>query len=195
LRAPSVISVEDPDAALIERWRRGDPAAFAALVGRYKGPIYNAAFRVLGNAEDASDITQVVFLRITERLDEYDPHYRFFSWIYRIAINESLNLLRHNGREDPLDEDADYAAGPAASPEWQAGEAELSALIQGALMKLRVQDRMLLVLRHFSECSYREIGEALDLDEKTVKSRLFEARTRLRVLLADLRPPRGAATA
>ena len=178
--------VEDPDEALVTRFRAGDRAAFAALAARYRGPIYNAAYRVLGNADDAGDVTQVVFLRIAERLDEYDSRYRFFSWIYRIALNESISLLRQHGREEPLADDADFPDGPAADPEWRAAEAELSARIQGALMKLRAEDRMMLVLRHFSELSYREIGEAMGLEEKTVKSRLFEARQRLRLLLIEV---------
>lgn len=178
---------KDPDEALVERCRKGDGAAFALLVGRYQGPVYNAAYRVLGNAEDASDIAQAVFLRIAERIDDYDPNYKFFSWIYRIALNESLNLLRRNGREEPLGDDEEMLPGDAhADPEWQALEAERSARVQGALMKLSVQDRMVLVLRHFSECSYREIGLALDIDEKTVKSRLFEARQRMRGLLHEV---------
>ena len=180
--------VEDPDEALVARCRAGDRAAFTALVVRYRGPVYNAAYRVLGNPEDAGDITQIVFLRIVERLDEYDSRFKFFSWLYRIALNESISLLRRNGREEPLAEDADFPAEPRADPEWQLAEAQRSACVQGALMKLRAQDRMLLVLRHFSECSYREIGDALELDEKTVKSRLFEARQRLRLLLREVSP-------
>ena len=97
-------------------------------------------------------------------------------------------MLRQHGREEPLADDADFPAGPGADPGWRAEEAERSARVQGALMKLRAKDRMLLVLRHFSECSYREIGAALDLDEKTVKSRLFEARQRLKVLLREVAP-------
>ena len=61
----------------------------------------------LRNAEDARDVTQIVFLRVAERLDEYDSQYKFFSWIYRIAVNESLNLLRRNGREEELDDEAE----------------------------------------------------------------------------------------
>src|SRR5205085_7463079 len=98
---------------------------------------------------------------------------KFFSWIYRIALNEALNLLRRQGREEPLEDDEDLPDGNHADPQWRAEEAERSARIQGALMKLKPEDRMLLVLRHYSECSYREIGEALGLDEKTVKSRLY----------------------
>ena len=176
----------DPDEALIARCRQGESAAFTVLIGRYQRPIYNAAYRVLGNADDAADITQVVFLRIAERLDEYDARYKFFSWIYRIALNEALNLLRRQGREEPLEDAEDLPDGNHADPQWRAEEAERSARIQGALMKLKPEDRMLLVLRHYSECSYREIGEALGLDEKTVKSRLYEARQRMRGLLKEV---------
>lgn len=177
----------DLEQALVEGSRNGDRAAFASLVARYQQPIYNAAYRVLGNADDAADTAQAVFLKVAERLDEYDPRFRFFSWIYRIAVNESLNLLRRNGREEPLDEEADLPGGESANPEWQLGEAQLSRRVQQALMGMKAQDRVVLTLRHFSECSYREIGHIMELDEKTVKSRLFEARSRLKVLLEDLK--------
>ncbi len=179
---------KDRDQLLMERYRDGDRGAFTELVIRYQRPIYNAAYRVLGNGEDASDIAQVVFVRVAEHLDDSDPQFRFFSWIYRIALNESLNLLRRNGREDPLEGELDTPDRESAGPEARASEAELSRRVQAALMKMRSGDRAVLTLRHFSECSYQEIGEILDLDEKRVKSRLFEARQRLRVLLKDLIP-------
>ena len=176
----------DHDQALVEGCRNGDRAAFAALVVRYQQPIYNAAYRVLGNAEDAADIAQAVFLKVAERLEEYDPRFKFFSWLYRIAINESLNLLRRNGREEPLDEEMDIPGADSANPEWQLGEAQVSRRVQGALMRMRAEDRVMIALRHFSECSYREIAAILELDERTVKSRLYEARSRLRGLLQDM---------
>ena len=185
-RQPRVIGDKDPDLALVERCRSGDWSAFTELVIRYQRPIYNAAFWVLRKPEDANDITQIVFLKIAERLDEYDPRFKFFSWIYRIAVNESLNLLRRSGREEALDEEVDLPASESADPERRASAAEVAQRIRGALMKLPPNDRVVLTLRHFSECSYEEIGQILDLDPKTVKSRLFEARQRLRVLLGDL---------
>jgi len=175
------------DRVLVERYRAGDRTAFTELVIRYQRPIYNAAFWVLRNAEDANDIAQDVFLKVAERLDDYDPRYKFFSWIYRIAVNASLNMLRRNGREESLDDDAELAAADSANPERQLGDAQVAARVRSALMRLSTNDRMVLTLRHFSECSYEEIGEILDLDEKTVKSRLFEARRRMRGLLQDLR--------
>ena len=177
----------DADQALVERCRSGDWSAFTELVVRYQRPIYNAAFWMLRRSEDAKDITQTVFLKVAERLDEYDPKFKFFSWIYRIAVNESLNMLRRNGREEQLDEEVELPGRGNDDPEQHANDAEVSRRIEGALMRMSTNDRMVLSLRHFSECSYQEIAEILNLDEKTVKSRLFEARQKLRDLLADLR--------
>ena len=178
--------MDDDDRVLVERFRNGDREAFADLVVRYQRPIYNAAFWVLRNVEDAQDVAQIVFLRVAERLDEYDGQRKFFSWIYRIAVNESLNLLRRHGRETALDDDIDIADGDSANPESRLSRVQVSRRIQGAVMSLSTNDRVVLSLRHFSECSYEEIAQVLELDEKTVKSRLFEARQRLRGLLADL---------
>jgi RNA polymerase sigma-70 factor (ECF subfamily) len=188
LAASGVIVDDDPDETLVERCRDGDGAAFAVLVNRYHRPIYNAAFRVLGNADDAADITQVVFLRVTERLDDFDSRFKFFSWIYRIALNESLNMARKHKREEPLDEEAEIAGAASNEPDWNADRAELSERVQRALTGMNVDDRAVITLRHFSDCSYREMSGILGIAEKTVKSRLFAARRRLRELLADMRP-------
>jgi len=180
--------LEDPDDVLVRRSREGDRAAFVVLVKRYRGTIYNAAYRVLGREEDASDVTQGVFLKVIQRLDQFDPRYKFFSWIYRIALNDALNLLRDRGRETELDEDYEAPALESSDPERQVGDSQVSQRIQKALMSMKVTDRAVLVLRHFSDCSYEEIAQIMDIEVKTVKSRLFEARQRLRELLVDLRP-------
>ena len=179
--------IKDPDETLVERSRSGDRAALAALMLRYQRAIYNAAFRVLGNGEDAADVSQAVFLKVAERLDDYDAQYKFFSWIYRIAINESLNVLRRNGHEEPL-EGEDDLPGDDDGPERHVANAELAGRVQAALMTMKVDHRVVLTLRHFSDCSYGEIASILDLQEKTVKSRLFEARQRLKELLKDFQP-------
>jgi RNA polymerase sigma-70 factor (ECF subfamily) len=185
--ASRVIGSDEADGALLARYRKGDREAFAELVVRYQRPLYNAALWIVRKPEDASDVTQIVFLRVAERLDEYDPKHKFFSWIYRIAVNESLNLLRRAGREDEFDEEIDFAASESANPEWQLAEAQQARQIKAAMLRLKANDRMVLMLRHFSEFGYEEIAQILDLDVKTVKSRLFEARRRLRELLQDLR--------
>ena len=185
---PRVIVDDAADRALLERFRSGDREAFAELVVRYQRPVYNAALWILRKPEDANDVAQTVFLRVAERLDEYDDQYRFFSWIYRIAVNESLNLLRRGGREEALDDEVDLPGADGDDPQSRADVAETAARLRAAIALLSPGDRMVITLRHFSELSYEEMAEVLDVDQKTVKSRLYEARQRLRAMLEDLRP-------
>lgn len=181
---------EATDAELVERCRNGDRGAFDRLVRRHERPVYHLALRMLRSPEDARDVVQTAFLKAWERLHAYDPQYKFFSWLYRIAVNESLNQLRSKGREEPLGDETELPGAQSANPEWQVGEQQQSRRVQAALMRMKADDRVVLTLRHFSEFSYKEIGQILGLDEKTVKSRLFEARSRLKGLLEDLRVDR-----
>ena len=80
------------DPFLVDKCLKGNKRAFEALVDKYRTPVYNLALRMLKNSEDASDITQTVFAKAYEKLESYDPKHRFFSWIYRIAINESISF-------------------------------------------------------------------------------------------------------
>jgi len=182
-RGRGVSVARDTDEDLVQRCLDGDPEAFQLLVARYQRPLYNAAYRVLGNAADASDVTQATFMEVAERLDDYDPHHRFFSWIYRIAVNAALNLARRNRHEAPLRDEEPRAVDPN-DPQALMEVVERARRVQDALMRLSEDHRAVLTLRHFSDLSYREIAAVLELDEKTVKSRLFEARERLRELLA-----------
>jgi len=164
---------KDRDAALVNDCRRGDRRAMAQLVSQYKRPVYNAAYRILGNADDAADITQTVFLKVFEHIGDYDPKFRFFSWIYRISINESLNQVKKRRNQEPL---ADSQASPWRSPEEYLESESLSERVQGALMELNGDYRTVVVLKHMSGCSYQQISEILQIPEKTVKSRLYTAR-------------------
>jgi len=168
------------DAACVARCLKGDTAAFEPLVTRYQRALFTVALRLTANREDARDATQNAFIRAFERLDTFDPSRRFFSWLYRIAVNESLNLRRTQKPHDPIDPSMGLVARATADP---VERAELSARVQAALMQLTFDQREVIVLRHFAEMSYEEIGDALSLPEKTVKSRLFAARQRLGPLL------------
>lgn len=171
---------DDGDGGLVMRCRSGDRRAFAALVVRYEKPVYNAALRMLRNPEDARDVTQTVFLKAYEHLGDYDPHYRFYSWIYRIALNESINALHRRMRLAPISgEEADGEPGPEETLDRQ----QLGRGIEGALMALKPEYRSVVVLKHLLDCSYEEMSEMLGLPEKTVKSRLFTARQLLREAL------------
>jgi RNA polymerase sigma-70 factor (ECF subfamily) len=171
------------DQVALAAFRGGDRSAFVALVERYHRPVYNAAWHILRRADDASDVTQTVFLRVIENLDDYDPQYRFFSWLYRIAINESLDVLRRNGREEPLDDEIDLPDLEGRDPESVVERLQQSRHLDACLSRLSPGDRTVLTLRHFAELSYDEIAVVLEVDEATVKSRLFEARKHLRRLV------------
>jgi RNA polymerase sigma-70 factor (ECF subfamily) len=171
---------ETEDLACVVRCLKGDASAFEPLVLRYQRVLFTAALRLLGNSEDARDATQNAFVRAYERLDTFDPSRRFFSWIYRIAVNESLNLRRAAHPHEPLPETLETGADALARVEAR----ELSERVQAALMTLTPEYREVVVMRHFVDLSYEEIADMLGIPEKTVKSRLFSARQRLAPLLA-----------
>ena len=170
------------DQALIKRCQRGDRRALEELLQHYQRPVFNVALRMLGNTSDASDVTQNVFLKVFEKFDRYDPEYKFFSWVYRIAINESINLINRGRRDEPLDE---ASPGNDPGPEKQTESSADSERIQEALLTLSEDYRTVVVLRHFSEMSYREISTVLHIPEITVKSRLYSARQLLKEQLIE----------
>ncbi len=168
---------EDDDATLVRRCGEGDRAAFERLVVRYQKPVYNAALRLLHDAEEARDVAQTTFLKVFEHLGDYDPHFKFYSWLYRIAVNESLNTLGSRRSCEELEGDeADEAPGPERELEGE----QMSQAIDAALKHIKPELRTVIVLRHFMHLSYQDIGDILVLPEKTVKSRLFSARHQLR---------------
>lgn len=170
------------DSELVSRCVNGDRRAFEALLIRYEKPVFNAAYRMLHSTEDARDVTQTVFLKVYENLDKYDPAHRFFSWIYRIALNESINCLRKLRRVESLDSEPEDGA---SGPEQELAGDQLRGELQTALMRIKPEYRTVIVLKHFLECSYGEIGEILDLPEKTVKSRLYTGRQLLKDALME----------
>lgn len=168
------------DTDLVQRSIKGDRKAFEALLVRYEKPVYNAAYRMLHSPDDARDVTQTVFLKVYENLDRYDPHYRFFSWIYRIALNESINCLNKQSRLDALDREPVAETG---SPEEKTSAAQQRKNVQAALMTIKPEYRTVIILKHFLECSYAEISQILDISEKKVKSRLYTGRQLLKAAL------------
>ena len=166
---------------LIENCMNGDRQAIEGLLFKYEKPVYNAAFRMLHSSEDARDVTQTVFLKVIENLDSYDPTYRFFSWIYRIALNESINCLKKQNRLEALDREP---AAEGAGPEEQTGTDQMSQRMQIALMTIKAEYRTVIVLKHFVDCSYDEISQILNVSEKTVKSRLYTGRQLLKKALS-----------
>ena len=170
---------DDEDRALVRQYLDGDRRAAGSLVDRYQKTVFNIALRMLGNVQDAEDVTQTVFGNAFDAMDSYDPKYRFFSWIYRMTVNESLNQLKRRKKMITLDERSDVPA--RGIPTDNAVEAE--DLVRTALKDLTPDDRAIVVLQHFRSLSYTEIAEVLGIPVITVKSRLFTARERMRLAL------------
>lgn len=170
------------DNKLMERCLGGDRQAFETLLVRYQKPVYNAAYRMLNSPDDARDVTQTVFLKVFEHLDQYDPKRRFFSWIYRITLNESINWLKKENRLDPLEGDM---ADDGRGPETEAGNEQLMRGLQAAMMTISPDYRAVITLKHVLGCSYLEISQILEIPEKKVKSRLYSARQMLKETLIE----------
>ena len=171
------------DTTLIERCRSGDRKAFEALLLEYEKPVFNAAFRMLNSRDDAQDVTQTVFLKVFEHIDQFDPSRRFFSWIYRITLNESINWLGKTNRLEPLTHEAAFEG---KGPEQEVESAKVSSDVQAALMTIKSDYRSVVVLKHFLGCSYVEISQILDIPENKVKSRLYTARQQLKDALTGI---------
>jgi RNA polymerase sigma-70 factor (ECF subfamily) len=167
---------------------RGDRKGFEAIVDRYQKAIFNMAYRMVSDYEDAMDITQLSFIKAYENLDKYDRSRKFFSWLYKIAVNEAINYIAKNKRQRRLNYDASRpgeSRSLGATPEDHLAQSETEALLQSSLMHLKFDYRVVLILRHFMSFSYREVGEILDVPEKTVKSRLYTGRQLLKDILVE----------
>lgn len=172
------------DRSLVEATLQGDASAFESLVRRYEKPIYNASYGITGSRDDALEVAQAAFVKAWDNLASYDPSFRFFSWLYRIAVNEALDLVGRRARFSEGDEPLQNL--PAEQdPERELSQSESSTRVRRAVARLRPEQRAVIVLRHFQGCSYREIAEIVEVPEKTVKSRLFSARQELRALLLE----------
>ena len=165
----------------MQRCLEGDQGAAGALVDRYQQRLFNVALRMLGTVQDAEDVTQTVFLNAFTKLRTYDPKYRFFSWIYRMAVNESLNALKRRKPIVTLEHEIGLQSSGAAAD----GAAEAADRLGKALQTLKPDDRAVVVLKHFVSFSYQEIADVLEIPVQTVKSRLFTARERLRLALDE----------
>jgi RNA polymerase sigma-70 factor (ECF subfamily) len=170
----------DEDGLLVGRCLAGDTSAFRPLVERYQRLLFTVALRMLGDHDQATDAAQDAFVRAYEKLATYDRSSKFFSWLYRILVNECLNQRRARRGREPLNP---AMAGPD-NPLEALQASERRTRVQHAIARLPRAQREVIVLRHFTGLSYQEIAELIDVPEKTVKSRLYDARQQLgRMLL------------
>ena len=169
------------DNELIAQSLRGDTAAFGTLVLRYRRMVIGTAYRVCGDATLAEDVAQDTFIRVWDRLSTFRPQGSFRGWICRIASNLTIDALRR--RKPMANVEETVLEAPGDQPEMAALKSERAAAVRAALMELPAHSRMALVLREYEGLSYQEIADGLDIPIGTVKSRLNDARRRLKVAL------------
>ncbi len=132
--------------------------------------------RMTGDHDDAHDVVQATFVKAYQSLDSFDTEKKFFSWIYRIAIHESIDLIRRKKRQALL---SDEHPDDSESPEDQYVKTERDQKLQDALMDMEDSARTLMVLRYFADLSYSELGFVFEVPESRIKSRLYDARRSL----------------
>ena len=170
------------DRSLVRDCLNGNRRSFDVLVDRYYKVLFSVAIRITGNREEAQDVTQTAFLKGFEKLDTFDPSHKFFSWLYRILMNEGLNQLK---KRHPIVDLEENLSSRERTPEQDYERQRLHTVVQEAMMQLAMEQRQVLALRHFGDLSYEEISDVLGVPEKTVKSRLFSARRRLCAILVE----------
>lgn len=172
------------DHELICRVVAGELGAFAPLVAKYEGSISHCMFRIVGDRDLAADITQQAFVSAFEHLSSFDPDHRFFSWLYRIAWNDAINRYQYRKNNKPLDQYEFPSREP--SPEDCLMAKEQRGNLKRAMENLDYKYRVVLVLRHYLELSYAEIGKIVNLPVSTVRSRIHTARALLRQDLTEI---------
>lgn len=176
--------------ALLQRAKQGDQAAFGQLVARYEKQVYHQALRLLGQAEDAGDVTQEVFFKAWRGLPSFQGDSTLSTWLYRLTGNAAIDLLRREGKrrgEVSLDDEAggwdNRLASPDDPPERALEREDLKRAVAWGLSQLSLEHRQVLVLREIHQLRYDEIADVLSLDVGTVKSRISRARKQLRNFL------------
>src|SRR5580698_3641048 len=178
------------ESALVANAKAGDTQAFSDLVKQYERKIYRLAKHITQNDEDAEDVLQETFLKAFEHLPDFQGQSKFYTWIVRIAVNESLMKLRKrkSDRSVPLDEPVDTGEDTVVreiavweeNPEQKYSREELGQILDEAVQGLRPAFRTVFVLRDIEELSTEETSEALGISVPAVKSRLLRARLQLR---------------
>ena len=172
------------EAALIRRANDGDQEAFRILVERYQGAVYNLAYRMLGDPQEAEDAAQEIFVRIYRQLARYDPERKFSTWVLTIATNYCIDQLRRRRMQlVPLENIIPWARAREAGPEGEALSRESRDEVQRLLRELPEKYRAVLILRYWQDLSCAEIADILKLPEGTVKTQLHRARKALGQLI------------
>jgi RNA polymerase sigma factor (sigma-70 family) len=189
------VSAEVPEGDLVRRAREGDLTAYDELVKRYQERIYATIYHMTANHEDANDLAQDSFIKAFSALKSFKGGSSFYTWLYRIAVNKTINFLKQrknrfhlslNDLDFNAENDPDLVALIShKTPQRDAGLSELQKKLNEALLKLSESHRMVVVLHDVQGQSHEDIAEIMGCNIGTVRSRLFYARQQLQGYLAE----------
>jgi RNA polymerase sigma-70 factor (ECF subfamily) len=183
--------MELSDEAAVLAVRGGNRDAFRVLVERYSRSVFRLGYRMTGNEQDAEDVVQEAFLRAYKQLNRYESRSSFSTWLYRIAANYSLDLIRARRKSDAI-EDVTLTEG-GAGPERLLHSSQVQETLDAALESLTQQERTAFVLRHYEGLSIEEISGTLGINNNAAKHSVFRAVQKLRKVLAPFRGATDAA--
>lgn len=179
--------------SLIEKVKKGDIASFEVLIEPYQKKAFNIAYRMLGNLEDANDVTQEAMIKIYKSISGFQGKSSFSTWLYSVVSNSCIDYIRKNRRAVVVSLDREYDTGESMykfevademnTPEYLFERNETKRIIHDAINQLNVDQREIIILRDINGFSYNEIAEILKCSEGTVKSRISRARSNLKTLL------------
>jgi len=194
-RTESETPAPEEESAVVRRARHGDLTAYDELIKRYQERIYATIYHMTSNHEDANDLAQESFIKAYQALKSFKGGSSFYTWLYRIAVNKTINFLKQRKNRqamslNDLDFNAEHDTELLAlisdkTPRREAGLAELQEKLNAALLKLSEPHRLVVVLHDVQGQSHEEIAKVMKCNIGTVRSRLFYARQQLQSYLAD----------
>jgi len=190
------VPLPEDDLTLVKRAQREDTSAYDELVRRYQERVYATVYHMTSNHEDANDLTQESFIKAYRALRTFKGDSSFYTWVYRIAVNKTINFLKQRKNRihlslNDMDFNAEHDPDLVAlishnTPRRDLNLSELNERLNAAMQKLSEHHRMVVVLHDIQGLSHEEIGVIMDCNVGTVRSRLFYARQQLQVYLADM---------
>lgn len=178
------------DEALVTLTLEGQSAAFEEILRRYERQVYSLALRMMSNQEDANDVAQEIFIKIYNALPRFDSERKFFSWMYKIALNVCYTALKKRPPENTtLDNIIDFAPlipDRGVQPEIYSEMQETKGFVQQAISELPEKFKVPIILRYMHELSYQQIAEVMDLPVSTIETRLYRGKAILQKRLANV---------
>jgi RNA polymerase sigma-70 factor (ECF subfamily) len=178
LMIPTNQTIEPDDRQLVETIRGGDPGAFELLVRRKTSKVYSLCYRIIGNAEDAKDISQLVFIKLWENLEKYDPQYAFDTWLYRMVTNVAIDFMRNKqSRDNAVNSNLRLVK---TSFDAEQGvviqRKEVESVFNAVSSCLSPKQKTIFVMNQMDDMPSSEIAKVLGCRESTVRNHLFNAR-------------------